>query len=406
MRWAILVLLFFGVLLYGAFNFIKGYPFRLYSNWIIDQEWNKYYSIPGYRTQWLTPEKRLEMPPFKEDYQQLWRQFPLRNSRLPLPVRHPLFQTVPILEIEDKNKAPLIGIIFLNPGGKEISRVNTLPVSLLRDHSLGQELFKLPFIRNKILRIPPAKLWQDIFSHKILPIRKPLNDMIYDLYLLHLRSKILPPGTVKYGLLNDDKAIVEINSKNKEFVIELVLDNNNGHIFSYVLKTELKNEVSLKLRSKLLESIVFSAEDPAMAKFLYTEFKQLNFARQVDQEGMLYLLSAWSQNHSDLEMFKEMVFYLERGKNTFTQLKPIYAFGMKYFGKTFSTRNVFTDNDDPNIVLQRKIELEKIEKSHEAQKEKGKSPVEPDLTPDEKMNLYLKKAKEESPVEKSDMVIH
>lgn len=406
MRWLLGFIFIVCLGVFGGYIFLKGYPYRLYSNWIDGKNWNKYYSIPGYKSSFLKPVEIEDIPPYKEDYAQLWKVFPLRNAQVPLPVRHPLFQTIPLVESSGEKSVPSFGMIILNPNDREISRIYTLPTNLAGDYSQGQELFKLPFVRNRILALPLDKLWKDVFTYNIEVKSKSLDEMIYDLYILHLRSKILPKDTVRYGLLNDGKALIELASKNKDYIVELIQTYDSGSIYSYILRTEKNNDESRKLRSKFLENISFTPVDPAMSKFLYTEFKQLNFARQVDQEGMLYLFSAWSQNMENVDMLKEMIFFLERGRTRGLQLRPLYKFAMKHYGKTFTTRNIFNEHEDPNLVLQRKIEIEKIEKSQDAQREKEKPTVEPELSPDEKMNMYLKKAKEEGPAEAKDMTIH
>lgn len=406
MRWLLGLILGLGLLVLGGYVFLKGYPYRLYSNWVQGKEWNRYYSIQGYKSRLLRPVAVEEIPPHKEDYAQLWKDFPLRNAKIPLPVRHPLFQTIPMVESTGKTTPPQVGIVILSPEDRELSRVYTLPTNLAQDYSQGQDLFKLPFVRNRILKLPLDKLWKDVFSFQIEVKSKSLDEMIYDLYILHMRSKILPGNTLRYGLVKADKAIIEVSSKDKDYIIELVMTYDSGSIYSYVLKTEKNNDESRKLRSKFLENITFSPIDQAMGKFLYKEFKQLNFARQVDQEGMLYLFSAWSQQMDNVEMLREMIFYLERGRNRGLQLRPLYIFAMKHYGKTFTTKKIFNEHEDPNLVLQRKIEIENIEKSQAAVQAKSKLPDVPELTPDEKMNMYLKKAKEEGPSEKDDMTIH
>lgn len=406
MRWLLGFIFILCLAVFGGYIFLKGYPYRLYSNWIEGKNWNKYYSIPGYKASYLKPVEIEEVPPYKEDYGQLWKVFPLRNAQVPLPVRHPLFQTIPLVESNGEKAEPKFGMIILNPNDREITRIYTLPTGLAGDYSQGQELFKLPFVRNRILALPLDKLWKDVFTFNIEVKSKTLDEMIYDLYILHLRSKILPKDTIRYGLLKDGKALIELASNNKDYIVELIQTYDSGSIYSFILRTEKNNDESRKLRSKFLENISFTPVDPAMSKFLYTEFKQLNFARQVDQEGMLYLYSAWSQEMENVEMLKEMIFYLERGRTRGLQLRPLYKFAMKHYGKTFTTRNIFNEHEDPNLVLQRKIEIEKIEKAQEATREKEKPVAEPELTPDEKMNMYLKKAKEEGPAEAKDMTIH
>ena len=47
--------------------------------------------------------------------------------------------------------------------------------------------------------------------------------MATNLYLLHLRSEILPENFTSYRLINDKTALVELESKNKDFTTELVM---------------------------------------------------------------------------------------------------------------------------------------------------------------------------------------
>jgi hypothetical protein len=406
MRWLLGFFLLLGLSLFGGYVFLKGYPYRLYSNWVQGQEWNIYYSIPNYSKSLLRPSALGDIPPYKEDYVQLWKSFPLRNSLIPLPTRHPLFITVPIIELKDKNEPPHVGISILSSNGRELSRVFTLPTALTQDHTHGQELFKLPFVRNRILKKDLDQVWKDVFTHVIEMKSKSMDEMIHDLYILHLRSKLLPSQTVKYGLLKDGKAMIELKSEDKDYIVELIMKQEAGRIYSFVLKTEKRSIESQKLRSKFLETIAFSPIDSAMGRLIYTEFKQLNFARQVDQEGMLYLFSAWTQEVESSELLKEMIFYLERGKHNSKQLKSIYQFALKKYGKTFTTRNVFTENEDPELVVNRKMEIEEIEKRENAARAKIRPPETLNLSPEEKMNMYLKKAKEAGPIENEDMTIH
>lgn len=409
MRWLLGIVLTIGLAVIGGYIFLKGYPYQLYSSWIDGKDWNRYYRIPNYSDSLLKAGSFEEISPYEEDYSQLWREFPLQNATVPLPVRHPLFQTVPVIDSKNAKKPPLLGMTILSPNGRELSRLYTLPMTLYHDHSQGQDLFKLPFVRNRILKLDREKLWKDLFSFEIKIHSKSLDDMIYDLYILHLRSKYLPPGTVKYGLIkNGQQALIEIASKDKDYIMEFVLTNNSGSIYSYLLKTERNNSDSIKLRSKFLEGISFHPIDPAMGRFLYKEFKQLNFARQVDQEGMLYLFSAWSQDLDSQDLLKEMIFYLERGKNRGAQLNPLYKYALRKYGKTFTTKvSGGEDDGDAEIKLQRNIEMEELSRKLEAENEKMKVEPTPELTPDEKMNLFLKKAKENGRVkDNQDMTIH
>ncbi|MBA2403416.1 MAG: hypothetical protein H0V66_01485 [Bdellovibrionales bacterium] len=394
-------------LLVGTYLYIVDFPYYKYSHWINGTTRDRYFEIKNFRDIYLNPTGLEAIPSYQEDYVQLWKEFPLRNSLVPMPTRHPMFQTVPIIEMQGKSGTPLFGIILQDPSGREISRVYTLPNKLYQDHSQGQELFKLPYVRNRILNKGLDEVWKDIFSYKIEVKDKPVDEMIYDLYIVHLRSKMLPKETVRYGLIKGGKqALIELVSNDKDYSVELIMTMDSGSIFSYILKTEKNRAESVKLRAKFLASVTFSPVDEAISKFLYTEFKQLNYARQVDQEGMLYLFAAWSQNPENVELLKEMIYYLERGQNTKKQLKTLYTYSFKRYKKTYTTRKDVDEQDNPEIILQRKIEIEEIENKKSAEAATIKGAEAPELTPDEKMNIYLKKAKREKTKETEDMIVH
>ena len=410
MRWFAGILIFIVVILGGLYIYAVDIPFKKYSGWVTGKEWDRYFEVSNYRQLFLSPTELEEIPPYQEDYVQLWKEFPIRNTLIPLPTRHPLYQTQPIVDYKSKSELPSLGIILLSPEGREISRLYTLPNRLHQDHSQGQEIFKLPYFRKRILNKSLDELWRDIFSHKIIVEEKSFDEMIYDLYILHIRSRILPEDTVRYGMIKNGKqAMVELASKDKDYRVELVLTQVNGAIFSYILKTEINKTESTKLRSKFLESISFTPIDEGIGRILYTEFKQMGYARQVDHEGMLYLFSAWSQNTDNSELLKEMINYLERGVHNKNQLKTLYNYAYRKYGKTFTNRSALESQDDPELDLQRKIEIEERNKRIAAEANSNKLPEVQELTPDEKMNLYLRKAKEADPVKPKDneeMTVH
>jgi len=406
MRWVLGILVLIGVGLYASYQQFSDYPEKKYKNWISGKEWNNFYKIHNYRELLLRPQKFTPVEDYEEDYIQLWKSFPIRNTLVPLPTRHPLFITIPIIEFTSKKEAPKLGIRILSSEKRELSRLFTLAPRYYQDHSMGQALFKLPFFKKRILKYQIDNIWQDLFTYEIKLARKSIDEMIYDLFILHLRSKIFPDDLVGYGMINEGKtALMEIKSGNKDYRTEIILKQNSGLIYSYLIRTELHNEESVKLRSKFLKSINFSPADEAMSRALYTEFKQLNFARQADQEGMLYLFSAFSQDPENIRMLEDMIFYLEKGQQTRDQLRPIYEYAFKKYGKTFTTRNKVTDEDNPDLALEQKIEIEKRQNLLKAaEPPTNAAPIS--LTPEEKMNLYLKKAKEEGSKKNSEMNVY
>lgn len=406
MRWLAGLFLLLGLAAVAGYIFVKGYPYRLYSQWSAGKDWNIYYHIEGYRKLLLSPVPPETAGEYTEDYPQLWKSFPLRNSLVPLPTRHPMFLTIPLVEYRSKNLAPVIGIILSGPDKREISRVYTLPTRFGQDYVQQQELFKLPFVRNRILKMDAEQIWQDVFTRNIVIQSKSMEEMIRDLYILHIRSRIIPKAAVKYGLLQDGKAVIELNSKDKDYMMEIVLTQKNGTIYSYILRTAKTSMPSMRLRSKYLGSIGLIPVDPAMGRILYTEFKQLAFARQVDQEGLLYLFSAWTQDMEKTELLKDMIFYMERGRNNGPQLRGLYQFAFQKYGKTFTTRNLLSDSDDPELLVQRKAEIEGLEKKMIIERDMNRPVPLPELTQEEKMKQSLQKAKEDGPSESEDMTVH
>ncbi len=408
MRWILGFFVLLAVALVGVYFYAVDLPYKKYVGWVSGNVRDSYFEIPNYKKMFLVPTPLGEIPPYQEDYVQLWREFPVGNTLIPLPTRHPFYEVLPIIEQKGKPTTPQLGVILQDPAGREISRIYTLPNRLYQDHSQGQELFKLPFVRKKILDKNLDELWKDIFTYQIEIKDKPIAQMIYDLYILHLRSKILPEETLRYGIINENQAMIELSPQDKDYRVELVLNQTSGSIFSYIVKTEVNKAESTKLRAKYLQSISFTPIDESVGKMLYTEFKGLNYARQVDQEGMLYLFSAWSQNTDNVEMLKEIINYLERGQNNKAQLNTMYKYAYKRYAKTFTNRSDLEGLDDPELNLQRKIEIESRDKRRAAEASSTKLPEVQELTPDEKMNLYLKQAKEKEKKSKSgeELTVH
>lgn len=407
MRWLVGILLLLVIVGAAVGHYMMDMPYLKYSKWISGKGNDRYYEVSGFKELFYEPTGLDDIPPYQEDYVQLWKEFPLRNSLVPLPIRHPLFVTVPILEISANETTPHFGMILQGPSGREITRVYSMPNQLSKDYSNEQELFKLPFVRKKLLKKSVDELWKDVFSYKIKVAKKPIDDMVYDLYILYLRSKMLPPQTIRYGLIKDGKqAMIELESADKDYSVEVVMTQEAGSIFSYILKTERNHPESLKLRSKYLNSITFSPVDESIGRILYTEFKHLNYARQVDQEGMLYLFSAWSQNPENIELLKEMIQFLERGASNKKQLEVLYGYSFKRYKKTFTTRMTNDDADNAEVDLQRKIEIEQRQLKEAADTQTNKVPEVQELTPDEKINLYLKKAKDEKTKATGDIKVH
>ena len=390
------MLLILAVPIFGAYVALRILPYYTYDQ-VIHGKWShRLYKLPRFDNRLLRPDEQRGAGQIGEDFSGLWREFHLRDVVVPLPTGHPMFRTIPIIQMMEGKSEPQIGVLFRGPSGREITRLYLLKSGAWNDQFESQELFRLPLVRRVLKQKTAEQVWKDLFTRKIEGWDLPWEDMVYNLYLLHLRATVLPPGFLAYGPLEGEgMAYVEIPSKNKDYRTEIVFSFERGLLLSYLLVTERSNADSEEMRARFLKGINFRTSDPGLAPLIYKEFKQLSFVRQVDQEGMLYLMSAWSHQMDDVEMLKEMIYFLERGPKNGPQLKPLYRYVYDRYQKTFTTRDVGLDEDEPDIRLQRQIELEGIAERQRLQEKPKEPPKEEVVTPKERMDEYLRKAREE-----------
>ncbi len=409
-RW-ILAALLLAIPVLAAYLAATTLPYVAYDR-LLHGRWKPgLYQLSRWDPLFLAPGKAVEEAPPGDDFSGLWKEFHLRDVVVPLPAGHPLFQTIPLIQQVPGKSAPELGVLFRSPRGREMARLYLLRNGVWNDHFESQLLFKLPLVRRVLQAKAPEEVWRDVFSRPLKSGELPWQEMAYNLYLLQLRSSLLPPAVIGYRLLPDGKrAVVEVRSKNRDYRTELVMQFEGGLLLSYLLVSERQNPDSQELRARCLSTISFRPSDPSLTPIVYREFKHLPFNRQTDQEGMLYLFSAWSHDIDNQDMLREMVYFLERGEKSGAQLRPLYRYALTRYGKTFTTRAVGLDEDDEDVRLQRLIELEGREERRKLQETAARpvAPPEKPTTPRERMDEYLRKARQDrasKPRPKGDKLI-
>ncbi len=411
MKGLTVILLLLCVPLFGVYVAFEFLPYYTY-NKVVKGEWShELYMLKRWDKSFLNPGVTRGSGEVSSSMSELWREFHLRDVVVPLPTGHTMYRTIPMISMLPGQVDPHLGIKFNGPSGREIARLYLLKSGSWSDQFESQKLFKLPLVRRVLMGKSSEEIFKDVFSKKIEGWDLPWQTMVYNLYILQLRSTLLPPGLLDYGsLTSEGMAFVELPSKNKDYRTEIVFSFDRGLLLSYLLVTERSNADSEDMRARFLQGINFRPSDPSLAPLIYKEFKQLSFIRQTDQEGMLYLLSAWSHKTEDVEMLKEMIYFLERGPKNGPQLKPLYRYVYDRYQKTFTTRDVGLDEDEPEIRLQRQIELEGMAERLKLQEKPKEAVVEEVVTPKERMDEYLRKAREEKikkPVKKRNkLIIH
>jgi hypothetical protein len=384
-----------------VWTIIRFGPPYLYDQAIHGKSDHRFYQLNKFTRKFFTPTKNTFVSDISGSYSNLWKEFHVKDVVVPLPAGHPMYQAVPSVRLLPGISDPQLGIRFNGPTGREIARLQLIKSGIWSNEADGQELFRLPMVRKEILKRNQETIWRDVFTHKIVGWDLPWQEMVYNLYILHLRSIMLPEDFTNFGMIEGkEMAYVELPSKNKDYKTELIFSFEKGLLLSYLLVTDMHASDSKEMRARFINGISFRSSDPALTPIIYREFKQLSFSKQTDQEGMLYLMSAWSHDLNNTEMLKEMIYYLERGSKNKEQLRALYRYSFQKYKKTFTTRDIGIQDDDPDIKLQRQIELEALAERKSLQ-EKPRAPLKaPELSNKEKMDQMLRQAKEKKPTQK------
>lgn len=399
-----IVIIFISLLILGAGTLFVS-PYYFYNKILKDNFYSEWYSLSGLKEEHLEPKGTLEIEDSTIGNGDLWKQFHLLDVLIPLPIRNPFFYASPVLKYMPEKKRTEIGLKIYDGKEREISKLYFMQNKLFPSDINGQKLFQLPIVKKHIKSINQEQIWKDLFTKKLNEWNIPFEEMAYNLYLLHLRVKLLPAEYISFGLVKDTStAVIELYSKNKDYITELLLTKSRGVIYSFVLISERGNEESQQIRYKLLNETQFQGGSIHLSKIIYREFKALTYNRQVDQEGMLYLLSAWTHNPQNKDFLKEMILYLERGERTQRQLEALYKYSYARYGKTFSTADIKGVNIGDNLKLQQMLELEKAKEERRLKNQVIVIEDRP-LTKEEEVQQMLRKAKRNKKSKSQRMII-
>ena len=360
MKKTLILSLFIISVLLLFFAAAAAYPYYIYGQVLQGDYENDWFEVRSYKDSLLVPDEAVELSNIDKSNEDLWSKFHLMDVVIPLPVQNPFYNITADIQYDKKKKINNLGLVVLGTNNKEILKIYFNQNSSMPNVINNQKLFKLPIVKKIISSFDDNKVWRDIFSKDISDWNLGVKDMIYHLYLLELRSRLVPKRVVSYKLLKDsDTVIIEVESKNKDYRTELVLTRSRGFIYSYLLVTRLKSDESKKLRERLLDGITFRAGSEYLSRIIYQEFKNLSFKNKTDHMGMLYLISAWSHNPNNEALIQEMIFYLQRGESNEKQIEPLIEYAYRRYDKTFVTKDISNLNLDEKIIFKSKVELEK-----------------------------------------------
>jgi hypothetical protein len=402
----ILAFTFLLILIISGATIVVVSPYYYYNKILNNDYDSKWYSLPEFKKSYLTPGGLIEGDSKELGNADLWQKFHFMDVVIPMPVKNPFFYVSPVLNYDEESKSTSFGLRLHSESNRDISKLYFLKNRLFPNVIKSQELFKLPIIKKELKSLVKTQLWKDIFTKKIDNWNIPFKDMIYNLYLIQLRAKVLPERYLSYSLVKGSStAIIELESKNKDYITEMILTYSRGLIYSFILLTEKNNEESKLVRYKFLNEVKFRGGSDRLAKILYIEYKNLEYIEQIDHRGMLYLLSAWTHANDNKSFIIEMIENLEKGKGNQKQLEALYKFAIQKYDKTFTNRSIEDLDLTDDIKLKRDIELEnrKEQKALLNKKIELEKPVE--LTEDQKLRILLKKAKQNKRKRKNSLII-
>ena len=220
-------------------------PYYFYNKILKGDFYSEWYSLSNYKTQHLSPSQKLGFSSEALGNADLWKKFHLIDVLIPLPVRNPFFYVAPVLKYMKDSKKTEIGIKIYDAKEREISKIYFMQNRVFPNELNSQKLFQLPLIKKQLRAVSQEEIWKDMFSLKMDNWSIPFADMAYNLYLLHLRTKLLPKTYKKFSLVKGtNTAVIELESINKDYITELILTKSRGIIYSFILLSERENEES------------------------------------------------------------------------------------------------------------------------------------------------------------------
>lgn len=377
-------------LLFCATAFLAGVvsvgiaPYYYYNSIVNGKESFEWYSLRSYQDNFVRPGKSRDLSFQKLSDERLWQKFHVKNQMIPIPVRNPFYFVSPVLKYVPKNKNTEFGISIFNASKEVISQVYFLPKINFPNAARSQKLFEFPIVKNYLKTFSSERIWKDLFVKDLSNWNISYKEMVYNLYLLEIRSHLFNKRTSDYYYLNNvDKAVIKVRHKDQDYISEIIMTRRGENIYSFILVSKKENKEATNLRFKFLSDMEFVDTTPSLADIIYKEFKGLEYHRQIDHEGMLYMLSAWSHAQSRLEFIKVAIGFLERGTDNQKQLSPLYTYMFRRFGKTFANKNILGLDLDSDVKLKHMIEIEKVKGDEiEAYQE-----VKTEVMPDKKISV-------------------
>ena len=364
MKHIILVTLLVFTIICGLAVTVIGYPYYQYDQFVNKEKFSSWYFISDFSKKLLSPSREIELKDVEISNEELWRNFHLDRIIVPLPVNNPFYSYRPILNYDKKNNSTQVGLSYIASSGEKILDIYFLETTRFNYRFYDQKLFELPIVQKNLPALDLDKIWSDLFSKRIGKWDISYQDMIYNLYLLKLRSINFPKVAKSFGYISNlDLGFLELESADKDYNNELFLIHEGTKINLILIKSSRLNLDAQMIKSYLLQNIKYRESTPRLADIIYKEFRALEYEEQISNIGFTFLLSAWSHDKDREEFLNEAILRLERGKYNKDILSVLLPYMEHRYQKTYRSSQF----DD--VLLSNELKLQMQIKESEFQEE-------------------------------------
>lgn len=340
------------------------------------------------------------------DTDKLWIELEFGDYILPFPISHPSIKMIPTPRIQGKTTHA--DFSYVNSKEEVLVSFKSKGVTKSNFTFPTDRLFKLPLVKKYIQRKGQLQVWKDmftrnlniprvsIFDHKrfrtMIKYVSPL-DLAYNIYIYKMRKRFFPSGVKNAYFVNSSHIVFMVDGDEEEGQFSKAIGRylKNGKVYTYHLDISKDNIFTELIRYRVFNTLkVEDTRGEYTAQKIYSLFKRLPFRQRISVDGLVYLYSAWSHELENKAFMRELIQFMERGKDHDRYLFPLYEFSRQKWGSTFSTRDKYLKEDAANR-LNRGIEKEK--KKEEKDLENMDSREMDFKNKEEKLDFLLKKAK-------------
>ncbi len=389
----------------SSFFYILYFPYAQYQIFQIYGIDNHYLNVEKPAKNYLSP---ILKKPFWIEYNEsrsLWKNTHFANYNLPMPVDHPGISFKPKPTIKNKVSIPSYSLTDFE--NKEIFKFIPQGTKKINFKVPNDIIFSIPIVENYILNMPRKKIIRDIFLKNIdikIPMPHDIGgiissykklsplDLLYNIYLFKLRKRVF--GSKFNELYIFNKSSVLINAGKEDGLTKYMLISFfRNKLYSTEIHIDKNNKQSLRAINHLAQNIsVQPSRGVESAKKSYSLFRTLPFARRLTTRGISLLYSAWTHEMERKEYIRQLIYFLERGKNHQVYLIDIYSFSRHRWGSNFST---LKESRDESIEVENQRIREENQKSFDKRLLDDESDLEGTFKTDkEKLKFLLKKSKE------------